>query len=400
MQDLKFHELANIFPLLTGEPLQELASDIKANGLREPITLLWDQILDGRNRYNAAKLAGLNLASESFQHFNGDDPVAFVISKNIHRRHLTNDQRAQIAAELYEKLPKKKEGGDRKSLSQICDGDIPSADSQKQKVAKQMRVSVRGMERAAAIQNKDPEKAAEVKAGTKTIKEVEKELKPKKPATGRRGRVTPQLDKAREIIRENIEAEKPVSPHKLEQKHGISHVTFDMAITAELARKQALSEPTITPDMLSLTAQQKLELAIRQHKAKLDRDFHAAVTRRADEFIENTIGPILRKREAEATRVIESRKGVMTKETFRKIWACLHPDRILDPEQKPKYQEAFTLFEKVKMLLLNEQESPTRSGPCVPTTPAEWEALKRQANERKAKRGQKGGTNIEKSGHA
>jgi ParB-like chromosome segregation protein Spo0J len=45
-----------MFPLLDDEQLRELASDIKANGLRERITLFENQILDGRNRYSAAKL--------------------------------------------------------------------------------------------------------------------------------------------------------------------------------------------------------------------------------------------------------------------------------------------------------------------------------------------------------
>jgi hypothetical protein len=217
----------------------------------------------------------------------------------------------------------------------------------------------------------------------------------KPPATGRRGRTTPQLDKAREIIRESIESAKPVSPHKLEQKHGISHVTFDMAITAELARKEALSEPPeIKPDMLSMTAQQKLDLAMKQHKEKLNREFSAAVNLRVQEFLENTMGPILRKEQAEARRLTESRKGVMSRKDYIKIRACLHPDNITDPERKPKYEAAFKLFEDVEKLLLNEKESPTQFA-HIPVTPAEWDALrKRETERRKAKRGSKGGTNI------
>jgi len=60
--NLEFHELADLFPLLQGKELQKIVDDIKANGFRpEPITLLGGKILDGRNRYNAAKLAGHEL---------------------------------------------------------------------------------------------------------------------------------------------------------------------------------------------------------------------------------------------------------------------------------------------------------------------------------------------------
>jgi ParB-like chromosome segregation protein Spo0J len=46
-----FHEAASIFPLIKGDEFTELLADIKAHGLREPITLHQDgRILDGRNR--------------------------------------------------------------------------------------------------------------------------------------------------------------------------------------------------------------------------------------------------------------------------------------------------------------------------------------------------------------
>jgi hypothetical protein len=73
---------------------------------------------------------------------------------------------------------------------------------------------------------------------------------------GRRGRSRPQQDKARAIVRPMIIAGETISPHKLQEQHGISHVTFDMAIAAELARKEAFDElnkeqtPEPAPDPL------------------------------------------------------------------------------------------------------------------------------------------------------
>jgi hypothetical protein len=69
-------------------------ADIKDNGLKDPITILNGQILDGRNRYMACGIAGVE---PRYVDFAGDDPIAFVVSANIHRRHLTPIQLAALA---------------------------------------------------------------------------------------------------------------------------------------------------------------------------------------------------------------------------------------------------------------------------------------------------------------
>ena len=56
----RFHEVANILPLLEGPAFGELVTDIRAHGLREPITVLRDgRLLDGRNRLRGCLMAGV-----------------------------------------------------------------------------------------------------------------------------------------------------------------------------------------------------------------------------------------------------------------------------------------------------------------------------------------------------
>ena len=105
---LAFHQLANIVPLMTVEEFAALVEDIKgAQGLLEPITLYEGKILDGRNRARACRDAGVE---PRFTDYEGDDPLAFVISMNIKRRHLKASQRAMAAAELANMPPHRPSG--------------------------------------------------------------------------------------------------------------------------------------------------------------------------------------------------------------------------------------------------------------------------------------------------
>lgn len=93
----QFHPVADLFPLMTGEPFQQLVADIKKNGLREPILLGPEGlIMDGRNRFRACNLAGVE---PRFVQWEGQGTLPEVaLSLNLHRRHLNESQRAMVAA--------------------------------------------------------------------------------------------------------------------------------------------------------------------------------------------------------------------------------------------------------------------------------------------------------------
>jgi hypothetical protein len=94
---LAVHPLAELFPLLDGAELDDLVKDVAANGVHEPIWIYEGKILDGRNRYRAAQEAGVECP---LREYIGEDPVGFVVSLNLKRRHLNESQRSMVAAKL------------------------------------------------------------------------------------------------------------------------------------------------------------------------------------------------------------------------------------------------------------------------------------------------------------
>ncbi|WP_210248039.1 MT-A70 family methyltransferase [Bradyrhizobium cosmicum] len=188
---LSFHPYANLFPLIEGQEFYDLAEDIRVNGLRDRIDTLGDQILDGRNRYRAlvwlittGELLGsgwgegseweaLGLEGEAlpahllrvdswfFYPFQPDihgDPLAYVLSKNLSRRHLTDDQRRMIAAELV-------------TMGKGRPGKMPqSAGFSRERAAAALSTDAAGVERArTVIKRAAPEVVEAVKSGDMSV---------------------------------------------------------------------------------------------------------------------------------------------------------------------------------------------------------------------------------------
>lgn len=105
---MEIHEAANLFPL-DGDNIGELADDIKKNGQQVPVEIYCGKLIDGRRRLRACEIAGVEPITREV---NPADPVAYVLSINLHRRHLTASQRAMVGArakEIYEKEAKERQ---------------------------------------------------------------------------------------------------------------------------------------------------------------------------------------------------------------------------------------------------------------------------------------------------
>jgi transposase len=139
---------------------------------------------------------------------------------------------------------------------------------------------------------------------------------------------------------------------------GLPQWSASRAVAREEGRREAV--PTIDPEMLSMTAQEKLDAAIRQYKHTLDREFQQRVSNEVVIALNEVTLPHYTKKLEQLERFISSRKGVMDKTTYNKIRWCLHSDHVQDPLMKRRYDEAFTIFNNLEKLLLSEKDSPTQ----------------------------------------
>ncbi len=116
-RELQFHPYADIFPLMEGEPFDDLVASIKAHGLREVILLADDgRIIDGRNRYRACIATGVEPAFRTYEG-GGEVLIDLIWDKNGARRHLNESQRAMAAAKLAcLRIGQKGEKGQRTSI--------------------------------------------------------------------------------------------------------------------------------------------------------------------------------------------------------------------------------------------------------------------------------------------
>lgn len=169
----ELHPLCTLFPRVTGAEFDALVQDIRANGLRQPIVLHNDMILDGGNRYRACLEAGVQ---PHFEHYEGESIVAFVLSANLHRRHLSAGQQAAIVASAQDWAKAQGRGGDRKSDQSA----ILHFDSVEKRAA-EAGASVRTQKMADKVVKASPELGKKVAQGEVTLPEAMQQLTGKRP---------------------------------------------------------------------------------------------------------------------------------------------------------------------------------------------------------------------------
>jgi hypothetical protein len=250
--ELDTHSLADAFPLLEGDAWERFVEDVKANGLlNKKIHTYQGKILDGRNRGRAAELLDIKVMFVPYQ---GDDPVSFVKSCNLHRRMYNESQRVMVVCKLADLKP----GRPRKhpGARGITNAEAAAiADVSPLLVEHAKFVRAHGIpELAAAVERGDltvtqakkiadleqPEQLDALKRATEPTKAArgaaaERELKTRRPSNGER-HADPGLQLQRTLQRALSELGASVRPcavpkghYKLDVAYDEHHFTLELA---------------------------------------------------------------------------------------------------------------------------------------------------------------------------
>jgi len=230
------HPVACMFPLIQGQACEELLKSLQKDGQQEECVLDGAMFLDGRNRVKAMNQLGLASRVIQFADLKTDlTPGVWIMTRNLQRRHLTDDQQLAIAAK-YRAWCKAEEdrqkaeastnnksehgtstgegGSNTTAASHTQEADGSTASEYRQKpaenqgkrkrgrptgertearaLAKQTKQSRYRAEQILRIRAESPELAMEVEEGRMSVKEAMIQLKAKQPE--KMARSQPQYD--------------------------------------------------------------------------------------------------------------------------------------------------------------------------------------------------------------
>jgi hypothetical protein len=164
----KYHPACLAFPLLPDAELRDLADDIKLRGLLHPVVLYQGQVLDGRNRLAACDIAGV--APRFIEWSGSGSPVEWVISTNLHRRHLTASQRAVVALDLLPLLEKEAKQRQRLGPGKRVAHECATVNGKASEAAARLtRSGSRYVEAVKSIQATAPELIEKIRGGQLNI---------------------------------------------------------------------------------------------------------------------------------------------------------------------------------------------------------------------------------------
>jgi len=183
-RDRPYHPVADLFPLLEGAEYEEFKADVALHGQREPIWLAPDaSILDGRNRHRACLELGrkpncrMYVGGHSFYSL-----MEFVLSMNLHRRHLNSGQRATIAVKAHELVQRldeeaKKRQGRRTDLTSVKSLTEVPPDRSEDQLATLFDTNRQYVHDAKMLQQEAPDLLQQVRSGEKSLPQAWREHK-------------------------------------------------------------------------------------------------------------------------------------------------------------------------------------------------------------------------------
>jgi N6-adenosine-specific RNA methylase IME4 len=101
-------ELKNLLPPLTEIEYKNLETDCVENGIKEPIIVWKNIIIDGHNRYSIAQKHKLTFTTKIMDFKSRKEVKNWIIKNQLSRRNLTNEARSYFIGVLYRSLKQNK----------------------------------------------------------------------------------------------------------------------------------------------------------------------------------------------------------------------------------------------------------------------------------------------------
>jgi len=353
---LKPHPLAQRMPPMLTDEYADLLADIKAHGLRQPIVLFEGKVLDGLNRLRACDDAGVEPRTEEFTGTKAE-AEAFVLSLNVHRRHLTFEQRQKLVHVELERDPTQSD----------------------RSIAKKAKVNPHVVAKARAKSNvrdahKTDRKEASGRAArgakpkaTTTPEPASKKADTTTPAAPKPSATKPKPDadikeqeavmaRAEAAFQEAVAALPEATRVEFERVYMKAHAGFHAGISAIVNKRIT----AVLADEVSVI----VDGDVRPLSPTLLRRLHATKAYRNEAKKEATKIYEFNVRNAVAEAVKAERKNKldewMTLDEFRLVRGCLHPDQA--DRSKVSLNKAFDIFNRLERHVSDKKADRKKNG--------------------------------------
>jgi DNA modification methylase len=174
---LPIDPVCDVFPPMPERDFEDLVADIRDRGVLVPIVTWQGKVIDGRNRALACDRLGIEPPTQEWD--GQGSKLMFVLSMNMHRRHLTESQRAACAADakqFFVAEAKARQDVSRKRRGKADPEPAEPSRPARADMAAVFGVSERSIQRAIKVQEENPELHEQVKAGRTTVAQAERSI--------------------------------------------------------------------------------------------------------------------------------------------------------------------------------------------------------------------------------
>jgi len=181
---LRLHQLADLVPEMPSQQWTGFVGDVAERGILTPLVLAADgrTVLDGRHRLKAALELGLTQVPTTVVDLEGRTEVDYMVRSALHRRHLTDDQRAILASRAAEERGDDRRGAAAQTAANSrwhpdASGSPATTTHEpsrsREEVARSFGVATRKVRQAHGLRVVAPELADKVLAGEMRLKEAD-----------------------------------------------------------------------------------------------------------------------------------------------------------------------------------------------------------------------------------